>query len=251
MIKKRFSYKILFNSLNHFNFRRFEECSTLIRWLDPKPGERILDIGCGDGYYDNIIAKSGAKVVGIDIHEPRLSVAQRLYLSECTDFFYMDAASMSFTEASFDKVVSFCVFEHLHNDERVIQNISRVLKPGGRFVFSVDSLSNPEITKEERSRHSQRYEVKTFYDVHNLREKISRAGFDIEEWQYILTTRYELALTRLSWKLDNLPPILYFVTMLGYIILGIDWKVFSFFARRQSSKAESGLTLLVCARKGN
>ena len=79
MIKKRSSYKLFFYTLNHLNFRRIEECSTLIRWLDPKPGERILDIGCGDGYYDNIIAKSGAKVTGIDVHERRLSRARRLW----------------------------------------------------------------------------------------------------------------------------------------------------------------------------
>jgi protein-L-isoaspartate O-methyltransferase len=49
---------------SHWNIRRKEECRTLIRWLDPRPGERILDIGCGDGYYDALIAKSGAHVLG-------------------------------------------------------------------------------------------------------------------------------------------------------------------------------------------
>jgi ubiquinone/menaquinone biosynthesis C-methylase UbiE len=130
MIKKRFSFRSLINAISHHNFRRIEECSTLIRWLAAKPGEHILDVGCGDGYYDKLIGKSGAKVIGIDIHERRLSTAYHLYRSEDTEFIYMDAAGMSFREASFDKVVSFCVVEHFYNDEQVIRNISRVLKPG-------------------------------------------------------------------------------------------------------------------------
>jgi ubiquinone/menaquinone biosynthesis C-methylase UbiE len=219
--------------------------------LDPKPGEHILDIGCGDGYYDNIIAKSGAKVVGIDVHLRQLSRAQHLYSSEHTDFFYMDAEAMSFTEASFDKAVSFCVVEHLYHDEQVIQNISRVLKSGGCFVFSVDSLSNTEITAVERARHSQHYAVNTYYTMCSLREKLSRTGFDIKEWQYILTTSHELAMSRLSWKLDKLPKVLVGVKSLGYLVLWVAWMLSSFSHRRQldHSKRECGLTLLVCARK--
>ena len=67
----------LIETIGHHHFRRVEECSTLIEWLDPRPGERILDIGCGDGYYDSLIASKGAEVVGVDIHEKRLAKARR------------------------------------------------------------------------------------------------------------------------------------------------------------------------------
>jgi ubiquinone/menaquinone biosynthesis C-methylase UbiE len=249
MIKKRFSFRSLINAISHFNFRRIEECSTLIRWLAAKPGEHILDVGCGDGYYDKLIGKSGAKVIGIDIHERRLSTAYHLYRSEDTEFIYMDAAGMSFREASFDKVVSFCVVEHFYNDEQVIWNISRVLKPGGCFVFSADSLSNPGITAQERARHQQRYAVNTFYTKENVREKLFRAGFDIEKEQYIITTPPVLALIRLSWKLDKLPRGLAVVRVPGYLVLGAIWKVVSHFAERNAVHSGSGLTLLIHAKK--
>ncbi len=249
MMTRRFSFRLFINALTHFNFRRMEECSTLIRWLDAKPGERILDVGCGDGYYDMLIAKSGAEVVGIDIHEQRLSAAQRLYRLERTEFLYMDAEKMNFAEASFDKAVSFCVLEHFHHDELVMKNIARLLRSGGCLVFSADSLSNPEITAQERARHKQRYAANTFYTVENLQEKLARAGFDIEEACYILTTPLSLALARISWRLDDLPGNLALVRGLGYLVLGIVWKVTSHFPRQSAGHCRHGLTLLVRAKK--
>jgi len=251
-INKRFLrryFKHIFDHISHLNFRRNEECSTIIRWLAPQPGEQILDIGCGDGYYDWLIAKSGAKVVGIDIHEKRLSIAKNFYSSEFTDFFYMDAGEMNFPGACFDKAISLCVIEHLANDEQVMQNISRVLKPGGHFVFSADSLSNEGLTLEERRRHQQRYAVNNFYTVEIVREKLAHAGFDIEETQYILNSPLALALARFSWKLDDLPKAFIVFRLLGFLASGITLKFFRLFTVNKTPNPAGGLTLLVRARK--
>jgi len=242
-------FKHFFNHIGHMNFRRSEECSTIIRWLAPQPGEQILDIGCGDGYYDWLIAKSGAKVVGIDIHEKHLPIAQKFYCSEFTDFFYMDAGEMNFPGTYFDKVISLCVIEHLADDERVMQNISRVLKPGGHFVFSADSLSNPGITLEEKRHHQARYAVNTFYTVELVREKLSRTGFDLKETQYILDSPLALALARFSWKLDDLPKAFFVFRLLGYLAAGITLKLFQLFTAHKTIRSAGGLTLLVRAQK--
>ncbi len=73
-------------ALSHRNFRRIKEYTTLIRWLDAKPGERILDIGCGDGYFSRMIADQGAHVVGIDINLPMLDAAAKRNRAERTEF---------------------------------------------------------------------------------------------------------------------------------------------------------------------
>ena len=233
----------------HWNFRRIEECSTLIQWLEPRPGERVLDVGCGDGFFDAEIASAGANVVGIDIHSSRLAFAQRINKNERTEFHYMDAEQMGFTENSFDKAISFCVVEHFHQDEKVMEHVSCVLKPGGHFVLSADSLSNPEVTQQERDAHQKRYAVNTFYTEAILRDKLARAGFELVNAHYILTTPFTLALARLSWKLDDLPKALAFVSALGYIALGTVGKVASDISERASRRRDSGLTLLAKARK--
>jgi 2-polyprenyl-3-methyl-5-hydroxy-6-metoxy-1,4-benzoquinol methylase len=226
-----------------------KECATIIRWLDARAGERILDIGCGDGAYDMRIAKSGAKVTGVDIHEKRLAAAQRYYRSERTEFLFLDASRMKFPEASFDKAVSLCVIEHLPQDELVMRNIWRALKPGGLFVFSGDSLSNPDITPAERERHRKRYAVNTFYTVDVVREKLARTGFELMEAQYILSTPRDLKFIRLSWKLDDLPGILGLFKLAGYAFLGSARKAASYAWGRSSRPAEGGLTLLAKAVK--
>jgi 2-polyprenyl-3-methyl-5-hydroxy-6-metoxy-1,4-benzoquinol methylase len=235
--------------LSRLNFRRVEECATVIRWLDARPGERILDIGCGDGSYDWRIARSGATVVGVDTDEARMATARRCYSGDRTEFLLVDAEAIDFPEASFDKAVSLCVVEHLGCDERVMMNVSRALKPGGAFVFSADSLSNQGITPAERERHRTRYAVNTFYTIDGVRDKLSRTGFAIEGARYILSSPVDLQLVRLSWKLDDLRGAPAFLRPVGYLVLGGVYALLSLLPGHRRGAADGGLTLLVRARK--
>jgi SAM-dependent methyltransferase len=245
----RFSPARWGRSFSRLNFRRAEECDVVLRWLDPGAGERVLDVGCGDGYYDWRISRTGARVTGIDLHETRLAFARKHYGSVRTEFLAMDAEQADFPDGSFDKALSLCVMEHLGDDERVMRNVSRAMKPGGLFVFSADSLSNAEIRPEERARHRRRYAVKTLYTEDVVREKLSRAGFDIEETGYVLSAPGALRLVRLSWKLDDFPAALVPLRFLGYLVLGAAWKAAAVFRWGKRGSSECGLTILVRARK--
>jgi 2-polyprenyl-3-methyl-5-hydroxy-6-metoxy-1,4-benzoquinol methylase len=247
--KLKFLGRFFGSTFSRMNFRRMEECASVIEWLNTQPGERILDIGCGDGYYNKLIAKKGAKVVGIDIHEKRLSIAQTYRANKDIEFLYMDAEKMDFPDAYFDKVMSLCVIEHLSNDDLVMQNISKAIKPGGDFVFSADSLSHPSITPKQRARHKIRYAVNTFYTNEIVHEKLSRAGFDIEKTRYIMNTRFALSMTRISWKIDDLPVYLKFLGSIGYLSLGLIWKISTLFPKKTQDNSIGGLTLLVHAKK--
>jgi SAM-dependent methyltransferase len=235
---------------HRLNFRRAEECDVVLRWLDPRAGERVLDIGCGDGYYDWRISRAGALVTGIDLHEMRLAYAREHYGSELVEFLRLDAETAEFPPGSFDKAVSLCVMEHLGDDERVLTNVGRALKPGGRFAFSADSLSSPGLRAEERERHRERYAVRTFYTPEIVRDKLERAGFELEETGYVMSSPLALGLARISWKLDDLPRAFAPLKILGYLVLGAAWKA-SRAGRRGMATAPSagGLTLVVRARK--
>jgi SAM-dependent methyltransferase len=245
----RFSPARWGRSFSRLNFRRAQECAVILRWLDARAGERVLDIGSGDGYYDWRISRSGAHVTGIDLHEKRLAFARKHFGSGLTEFLTMDAEQADFPEGSFDKALSLCVMEHLGDDERVMRNISRAMKPGGRFAFSADSLSNAEIRAEERERHRLRYAVNTFYTPEIVRDKLFRAGFDIEETRYVMDSPYALKLVRLSWKLDDFPTVLIPLRFLGYLVLGAAWKAATVLRGSKRGLSTGGLTLLVRARK--
>ena len=239
----------IYEKLSHRNFRRLKECQTVLQWLDPKPRERILDIGCGDGFYDRKIAKHGAKVVGIDISTKGLETARHKNAVEGVEFHHMNAEELDFPEGSFDKVVSFCVIEHFNDDDKVLAGIARVLAPGGRLVFSADSLSNPEITSDEREHHRRRYAVNNFYEKQMIATKLERAGFRVDRVKYLLTTPVALAIARLTWRLDDLPHELSLLKKGAYIVCNWIGKVISDFSELVAARPDSGLTLVVSATK--
>ncbi len=248
MAKQAKLFMRLVRSAGRLNFRRRGECRAILRWLDARPGEVVLDIGCGDGGYTAQVARRGARVLGIDIHPRWLPFAQRCRSSERCAFALMDAEEMDLADASFDKVMSLCVIEHFGRDEAVLEHVARVLKPGGLFVFSADSLSNPGIRESERQRHRRRYAVNTFYGKESIGPKLARAGFVVERMRYILHRPVDLLLARLSWRLEDLPAWLAPLRVLGVILIWAAWAAALPFPGDEA-RAQGGLTLLVQARK--
>lgn len=234
---------------SHRNFRRAEECTIILRWLNPRSGEKILDVGCGEGYLSEKIASCGALVKAIDLNPKAIASARTRVKNERLEFREVDAAQLDYPEAFFDKIVSFCVIEHFVDDEQVLRQLARMLKPGGRLVFSADSLSNPGIAENEREKHRRRYAVNSFYTKEKIVEKLQKVGLKAERCRYVLTSRLALALTRFSWKLDDLPPVLVPVRLAGYAVLGTAGLLLLRLAERRAAESKHGLTLLVEASK--
>jgi trans-aconitate methyltransferase len=98
--------------------------------LNPRTGERILDLGCGDGALTEKIAAAGAEVVGVDASSDMILAARRRGL----DARVMDAYNLSF-HSEFDAVFSNAAMHWMKRDPDVmIQGVRRALKPGGRFA---------------------------------------------------------------------------------------------------------------------
>lgn len=97
--------------------------------LAPRPGERILDLGCGDGALTQRIADSGAIVVAVDASPEMVARARERGL----DAHVADGHAMDF-EGTFDAVFSNAALHWMRDHDRVLQGVARSLKPGGRFV---------------------------------------------------------------------------------------------------------------------
>ena len=236
-----------YRNFTHRQFRRKEECDRLVRWLDAQPGERILDVGCGDGFYDHRIASRGASVVGIDMNQDALAIAERKNKTERIQFHLMDAEKIPFEKDSFDKAVSFCVIEHFYREDKVLSHLQRVLKPGGALVLSADSLSTPGITDQERALHKNRYSVNTFYTKELMTAKLERFGFEVLDTRYLLTTPLSLCLARVSWRVDESKSKL--GGWLAHLLLNTSGKGLSTLSEKLARRDDAGLTLLIRARK--
>jgi SAM-dependent methyltransferase len=102
----------------------------VLELLQPRPGERILDLGCGDGVLTEKLAALGAKVIGVDSSPDMIAAA----CGRGIDARMMDARSLTF-ENEFDAVFSNAVLHWVKDDpDAPIYSAFRALVPGGRFV---------------------------------------------------------------------------------------------------------------------
>jgi trans-aconitate methyltransferase len=100
-----------------------------VELLAPKRGERILDLGCGDGALTVKLVEAGAEVVGVDADRAMIAAARERGL----DARRMDGRALEF-EAEFDAVFSNAALHWMPPAARVAEGVLRALKPGGRFV---------------------------------------------------------------------------------------------------------------------
>ncbi len=102
-------------------------------------GERVLEIGCGTGCDLLQFAKHGANAVGIDITPEHIRLA-RERVGNLAQVLRGDGTSIPFQDESFDYVYSHGVLHHLDQPRRMVEEIFRVLRPGGRFNVHVYAL---------------------------------------------------------------------------------------------------------------
>jgi len=111
-------------------------------WFDPKPGEKILDVGCGTGVnalaLSKLVGPSG-RIVGIDNSEAMLAVAREKSAAGNIEYQLMSVEEMDFPERSFDGVICTQVLGYVSDPVPVIRALLRVVKPAGRvFIAETD-----------------------------------------------------------------------------------------------------------------
>jgi SAM-dependent methyltransferase len=109
----------------------------VVEWLAPAPGERILDLGCGDGALTRRIVDAGAEVVGVDPSPSFVEAARE----RGVDARLGDGQKLKF-DCEFDAVFSNAALHWMNDAEAVVGGVRRALKPGGRFVAEMGAHGN-------------------------------------------------------------------------------------------------------------
>ena len=110
----------------------------VVELLDPQPGERILDLGCGDGVLTEKIGAIGATVVAVDAAPDMVAAAKARGL----DARVIPGQSLAF-EGEFDAVFSNAALHWMRPQEAVLDGVRRALKPGARFVAEMGGHNTP------------------------------------------------------------------------------------------------------------
>lgn len=179
--------------------------SKILEGLDLKAGDKILDVGCGDGFFLYLISALPIKLtlVGLDHDKRILTIARKNLANRRLRLVYGDAAAMPFAENSFNQAIMTEVLEHVKNEKKALSEVYRILKPNGKLVLTVPSYNFPFLWDPLNwilqnlfgthisgtnffagiwARHLR------LYKRENLKKLIKGVGFKIEETEE-LTTR--------------------------------------------------------------
>jgi len=168
---------------------RYREARTLLRWLGPDlRGLRVLDVAGGDGYWATQARRRGAWAVALDIAEDKLRWGHRLATPAA--LVRGDALELPFADASFDRVMSICAIEHFDDGARSLDEMARVLAPGGELVMSADALTLAQRWPRLYRAHCERYHVKHTYSHDDLTGLLAARGFDVIAHQYQFRSRW-------------------------------------------------------------
>lgn len=182
-----------------------------LRILGDVQGLHILELGCGGGQCTIAFAKQGAHAAGIDLSDAQLDYARRLAKAEQVevDFFQGTAEDLSaFATAAWDVVFSTYAFHYVENIGRCLGECARVLRPGGRLVFSLDHPFRDCFLDEEEDEVTI-YPARSYFDDRPVQWVFDTTGVRLQSYHHTIAQWLELlsnAGFRLARLLEPCPP---------------------------------------------
>lgn len=198
------------------------------RMLAPSNGMKLLDAGCGNGFYALTIANAakGKNVTAMGVDIGRDKIANAVKISEDAKignahFEYGDLRKLKFEDETFDRIICSDVLEHIEEDEAVLGELSRVLKKDGKAIFTFPSLNEHNAKTMNEFGH-----VRPGYTYNDFKIKAGKKGLKIEEF-----TGYTYLFGKMAWGLNNfimkIPPIaaltfypVYWLSLLDFLKIG-------------------------------
>lgn len=138
---KNYTFTIVNPALHDTN-RRLEKAKQIyaliqdVRKQKPLDSIKILSVGCARGVIPHFFSKKVTSTVGIDLDPSMISYAKKHFKEKNLSFFVMDAHNLSFADNSFDVVVCSQLLNWVKNPQKVIDEIYRVLTPGGMCIVA-------------------------------------------------------------------------------------------------------------------
>jgi len=146
-------------------------------------GPRILETGTGKGYFTLALARRGYRLTTIDISEAEQAVARFQIeikgLAGLVDFRIEDGEKTSFAAGSFDTVFSVNLLHHLKNGRRAIDEMIRVMAPGGKLIITDFSEKGFSMLDDMYRKEGGRHEVSP-YGIDEAEKYLRSRGFTVE-----------------------------------------------------------------------
>jgi SAM-dependent methyltransferase len=137
----------------------------VLNYLKPAAGEVVLDVGCGLGYFLNLLAGRGKRGFGLDFSHKSLGLARQM--TDC-NLAQGDAQRLPYRADSFDKIIFTDVLEHVFDDRQTLREVARVARDGAKIAL---------VTPGTRGALAQTSWRKLFHDEEGTPEFDERPGY--------------------------------------------------------------------------
>lgn len=141
---------------------------------------KVLEIGCGTGFFTKEIVKKEVQLVAIDISPELVDLAKQNVVSDNVQFIIENAYEMKFEDNTFDAIVGSSVLHHLDVDA-ALKEFYRVLKPGGEMAFTEPNMMNPQIALQKNIPPLKKAlgdsPDETAFFIWSIRKKLIKMGF--------------------------------------------------------------------------
>jgi trans-aconitate methyltransferase len=156
----------------------------VVEQLAPNEGESILDLGCGDGQLTRRIAATGASVLGVDASPEMVAAARKNGIVADVG----NAESLPYSGKTFDAVFSNAALHWVRDQDAMMAQVYRILKPGGRFVAEMGGHGNIAAIRVAlmavlaRHGHADREDGVNYYPTPEAyTRRLNRQGFRVEQ----------------------------------------------------------------------
>lgn len=152
--------------------------------LASRPGQRVLNVGAGQGSFSRLLESRGFDVVSTDVTKPALDVLRARLRGEVL---FADMTRLPFQDGQFDAVVAGEVLEHIDDDRGALVEAARVLRPGGVIAVSVPAHPSWFGPSDEWAGHARRYTRR------GLEDAIASASLELEHvrpWGFPVSALY-------------------------------------------------------------
>jgi SAM-dependent methyltransferase len=157
----------------------------VFKWLQRKRGQKILDLGCGTGYFASKLAAEGPFVVGMDLDISSVKFAKKNGMGH---FVVGSAERLPFKDNTFDALLSTEVLEHLPVEDQALREVTRVGSDGAQFVLTVPSLdgilSKSPYRRLGHNEEGTEYHYRDGYRMLDIKNMLQVCGIQVVKARY-------------------------------------------------------------------
>jgi SAM-dependent methyltransferase len=179
-----------------FDWPRRLDWEVVFSWLNPRKGQTVCDLGCGNGRLACKISQLGLEAHGIDVRQGHWSTAE-------ASFCLAAAECLPYRQGVFDKLICNSSLEHFRSDIKAVSEMKRVARKGCSLIITVDSFTWDKCARFKKA-HRDRHNVVNYYSLSSAKSLLEACGFNVQQHRFYVNSPLSVFLFELGSRMGYL-----------------------------------------------